>query len=176
MKMIKIVDNFFKEKDLKDVQDFTLNNAYYTPCYFHNTTERSAKTHYGNRWFFPKKSKMLELFKSQAEKKFKLKIKKINSTSGIDQRNLNHFKPHTDQPLGKANLLVMISGPTAVTNGTVFYHGNLNKCELDIHVGFRENRAIMFPSTWVHSQHKSELSNLKRYTSTLFIEDYVLIM
>ena len=39
--MIKIVDNFFKEKDLKDVQDFTLNNAYYTPCYFHNTTERS---------------------------------------------------------------------------------------------------------------------------------------
>ena len=70
------VDNFIdlsnslglKEKDLKDVQDFTLNNAYYTPCYFNNTTERSAKTHYGNRWFFPKKSKHYRYQKNSAKK------------------------------------------------------------------------------------------------------------
>jgi hypothetical protein len=62
----------------------------------------------------------------------------------------------------------MISGPTAVTNGTVFYTDG----ELDIHVGFRENRAVMFPSQHVHSPHVSKVPNLKRYTATLFIQDY----
>ena len=62
----------------------------------------------------------------------------------------------------------MLKGPTAVTNGTVFY----TQGELDIHVGFRENRAILFPSNWVHSPHRSEVKNLKRYSASLFIEDY----
>ena len=66
----------------------------------------------------------------------------------------------------------MISGPAAVTNGTVFYHGPIDNCDLDMHVGFRENRAILFPSNKVHSQHASKVLNLKRYTATLFIEDY----
>ena len=169
--MIKIIDNFFKEKDLKMVQDFALNRAFYVPQYFDNTTEKNPENHYGNRWYFPKEGKLFDLFKSQSENKFKIKIKKTHNC-GIDQRNLNHFKPHTDDPAAKVNILIMIAGPTAVTNGTVFYHGNLDKCQLDIHVGFRENRAVMFPSTWVHSQHKSNISNLKRYTATLFISDY----
>ena len=170
--MIKIIDNFFEEKDLKEVQYFALNNAHYTPCFFDNTTEKSPKTHYGNRWPFPPKSKILDLFLSQTENKFKIKIKEIHSNSGIDQRNLNHFKPHIDESVAKVNILIMISGPTAVTNGTVFYYKNMDQCELDIHVGFRENRAIMFPSTWIHSQHKSNVPNLRRYTSTLFIKNY----
>ena len=62
----------------------------------------------------------------------------------------------------------MISGPTAVTNGTVFY----SEGELDIHVGFKENRAVMFPSDWLHSQHASKVPNLKRYTATLFCSSY----
>ena len=36
----------------------------------------------------------------------------------------------------------------------------------------KTNSFVMFPSTWVHSQHKSNISNLKRYTATLFISDY----
>ena len=66
----------------------------------------------------------------------------------------------------------MISGPTAVTNGTVFYHGSLDSYNLDTHIGFRENRAIMFPSNKIHSQHASNVPNLKRYTATLFVKDY----
>ena len=66
----------------------------------------------------------------------------------------------------------MLKGPTAVTNGTVFYTGPVNKCDLDIHVGFRENRAILFPSNWVHSNHASNVPNLKRYTASLFITEY----
>ena len=62
----------------------------------------------------------------------------------------------------------MLKGPTAVTNGTVFYTDR----ELDMHIGFRENRAIMFPSNIYHSANVSNLPNLKRYTATLFVEDY----
>ena len=66
----------------------------------------------------------------------------------------------------------MIYGPAAVTNGTVFYYGEEHNCNLDIHIGFRENRAVLFPSDKIHSQHAIKEPNLKRYTSTLFIEDY----
>jgi len=171
-KVIKIVDNFFQEKDLKMVQDFALNKAFYSPCFLEGTTEKNKENFYGNRWYFKYQPAIEKIFTKQVEKKFNIKINKIQHSSGIDQKNLSSFGPHTDDPDSKVNVLIMISGPTAVTNGTVFYHGKLDQCELDIHVGFRENRAIMFPSTWVHSNHASNIPNLKRYTSTLFITDY----
>lgn len=166
--MIKIIDNFFSENDLKFIQDFALTKAFYTPCFFGGTTEKNKLNHYGNRWLLENKPELLELFKKQSELKFKIKINNINSYSGIDLRNLDHFKPHVDTGVGVLNILIMISGPTAVTNGTVFYTDG----ELDIHVGFRENRAVLFPSNWRHSQHASNIPNLKRYTATLFILDY----
>jgi len=61
----------------------------------------------------------------------------------------------------------MLYGPIAVSNGTVFYSN-----ELDIHVGFRPNRAVLFPSNWMHSQHASKDKGIRRYTSTLFVKDY----
>tara|TARA_R110000803_G_scaffold82463_2_gene148611 strand:+ start:1481 stop:1987 length:507 start_codon:yes stop_codon:yes gene_type:complete len=166
--MIKIIDNFFSENDLKFIQDFALTKAFYTPRYIEDTIEKNKQNHYGNRWQLENKPELLELFKKQSELKFKIKINNINPTSGIDQRNLDHFKPHVDTNSGVLNILIMISGPTAVTNGTVFYTDD----ELDIHVGFRENRAVLFPSNWWHSQHASNIPNLKRYTATLFIIDY----
>ena len=170
--MIKIIDNFFSENDLKFIQDFALTKAFYTPKYFDNTIEKNKKNYYGNRWEFKNNVELKQLFIKQSEFKFKIKIKKINDNSGIDQRNLDRFKPHVDNKTGILNILIMISGPTAVTNGTVFYYKNKEEVELDIHVGFRENRAIMFPSNWWHSQHASKVPNLKRYTATLFIKDY----
>ncbi len=96
--------------------------------------------------------------------------------SGLDIRNLDHFQPHKDDGAGKLNLFVMLKGPVAVTNGIVFYFSKQTEkgteLELDTHVGFRENRAVLFPSGHYHSPHKSNIPNLKRYTATLFIEDY----
>ena len=173
--MIKIIDNFFNDKDLKRVQDFALNKAFYTPCFFDHAIEKNQESHYGNRFYINTDSELKNLFITQAELKFNLKNLKINKTSGIDQRNLNHFKPHTDSGPPNwiiSNILIMLSGPTAVTNGTVFYVGEENNCSLDMHVGFRENRAILFPSDKIHSQHASKTPNLKRYTATLFVTDY----
>tara|TARA_Y100000004_G_scaffold107827_1_gene120937 strand:- start:832 stop:1338 length:507 start_codon:yes stop_codon:yes gene_type:complete len=166
--MIKIIDNFFNEKDLKFIQDFALNKAFYTPQYFEHAKERNKESHYGNRYQLSNNPELFELFKKQSELKFKIKLKKVNEYSGIDLRNLDHFKPHTDEMTGIANILIMILGPAAVSNGTVFY----TKGDLDIHVGFKENRAILFPSDKVHSQHASNVPNLKRYTATLFVQDY----
>jgi len=170
--MIKIIDDFLNNKDLKIIQNFALYKAFYKPEFFEKTTEKTKENFYGNRWHLNNEPKILNILKNQAENKFNIKIKKIDSNSGIDCRNLDHFKPHIDSSIAKINILIMISGPTAVTNGTVFYHGDLNNYDLDIHVGFRENRAVMFPSNKIHSQHASVVPNLKRYTSTLFVEDY----
>ena len=147
--MIKIIDNFFED-----------------------TTEKNKQNHYGNRWKLKHDLNLKKLFIKQAELKFKIKINKINEDSGIDQRNLDHFKPHEDAGSGVINILIMLSGPAAVTNGTVFYHGTADDCSLDTHIGFRENRAVLFPSAKIHSQHASTVPNLKRYTATLFVEDY----
>ncbi len=166
--MITIIDNFFDKKDLELFQNFALYKAFYTPKFFDNAPDKSKEYFYGNRFYLEDAPDMLELFKKQSEKKFKISIKKVNFNSGIDQRNLDHFKPHIDTGSGIANILLMVSGRTAVSNGTVFY----TDAELDIHVGFKENRAVMFPSDKYHSQHASKIPNQRRYTATLFIEDY----
>jgi len=166
--VIKIINDFFKEDDLKKVQDFALNKAFYTPSYFDDAPEKTKKYYYGSRFHLERNKELLNIFIKQAELKFKIKINKVDWNSGIDLRNLDHFKPHVDDKDAIVNILVMISGPAAVTNGTVFYTDE----QLDIHVGFKENRAVMFPSNYYHSQHASNVPNLKRYTATLFIKDY----
>lgn len=165
--MINIIDNFFNDNDLKIVQNFALTKVFYTPRFFVNAPGRTEKYHYGNRWLFNNEPELLNLFVKQAELKFKIKIKQLNTDSGIDQRRLTCFKPHTDDD-SVVNILIMLSGPTAVTNGTVFY----TKGDLDIHVGFQENRAILFPSNKFHSPHANDKSNITRYSATLFIQDY----
>jgi len=168
--MIKIINDFFEKKDLKEIQDFALNKAVYTPSWFlddDGNIQKNKEHHYGDRFPLIKNQKLFDFFIKQAELKFKIKLKKVNEGSGIDLRNLDHFKPHIDWQ-AKINILIMISGPTAVTNGTVFY----TEGKLDIHVGFKENRAVLFPSNYYHSQHASTIPNLRRYTATLFVEDY----
>ena len=171
--MIKIIDDFFEDEDLKKIQDFALNKAHYVPKFFFDTAEKTKENFYGNKWHLDDDQDLKKLFIKQAELKFKLKINHIAPASGIDQRNLDHWKPHQDKFKEiKTNILIMLSGPTAVSNGTVFYYGTLDDCVLDIHVGFRENRAILFPSDWIHSPHVSNVPNLKRYTASLFLIDY----
>ena len=121
--MIKIINDFFEKKDLKEIQDFALNKAVYTPSWFlddDGNIQKNKEHHYGDRFPLIKNQKLFDFFIKQAELKFKIKLKKVNEGSGIDLRNLDHFKPHIDWQ-AKINILIMISGPTAVTNGTVFY-------------------------------------------------------
>lgn len=164
--MIKIIDDFFDDDELfTNIKNHVTTKLPFTPQYFEGK-ERNQQNYYGSRFHLKKDPDLLDIFKTTAEKKFNIKIKKLHDDTGIDLRNLNKFKAHIDD--SKINILIMLSGPKAVTNGTVFYTDG----ELDIHVGFKENRSILFPSNWYHSNHASNIPNLKRFTSTLFVTDY----
>ena len=166
--MIKIIDNFFDEEDHTKVMDYIKTKIHFTPRYFDDEKPKTKENFYGQRFILEEDETLLNTFIKQSEKKFKIKIKKIYSDCGIDLRNLDHFKPHIDSDHAVINILIMLEGPIGVTTGTVFY----TEEELDIHVGFRPNRAILFPSDKVHSPHKCELKNIRRYTATLFVKDY----
>ena len=168
--MIKIIDKFFNEEDLRFVQDFASRKAFYIPQYLENVTEKNKESFYGNRWHLNNNKDLKQLFIKQAELKFKFKINELHDGSGIDQRNLDHWKPHVDK--AKLNILIMLKGPEAVDNGTVFFNGTLDNFVLDTIVGFRENRSVLFPSDMVHSPHLSNTPKLMRYTASLFITDY----
>ena len=164
--MIKIINDFFDNETYQKVMYHIKTNIYFTPRYFEGSVEKIKENYYGDRFDLISDKNLLETFISQSEKKFNFKIKNIKSDSGIDLRNLNRFEPHVDG--AKLNVLIMLDGPIGVTSGTVFYTDN----ELDIHIGFRPNRAILFPSHYYHSPHKCELKGVKRYTASLFITDY----
>jgi hypothetical protein len=167
--MIKIVDNFFDdEKKFSEIIHHIKNNIYFKPRYFKDSEEKTKENYYGERFVLNSDKFLLETFIKQTEKKFKIKITEINDDCGIDLRNLDHFKPHTDSDIGLLNVLIMLDGSIGVTTGTVFYTDR----ELDIHIGFRPNRAILFPSNKLHSPHKCSLKGIRRYTSTLFIKNY----
>ena len=64
--MIKIIDNFFNDNDLKIIQDFALTKAFYTPRFFVDAPERTDQYHYGSMWQFNNKPELLDLFVKQA--------------------------------------------------------------------------------------------------------------
>ena len=164
--MIKIIDNFFEKEMHNKIVHHVKTKLYFTPMYY-DFTEAKKENYYGDRFKLHLDKNLQQTFVQQAEKKFKIKIKRLSENSGVDLRNLDRFEPHIDKGFN-INILIMLDGPIGVTTGTVFYTDN----ELDMHVGFRPNRAILFPSNKVHSQHKSDVKNMKRYTTSLFIHEY----
>ena len=165
---IIIVDDFFDSNMFEKIKHHVTTKLYFTPRFLEHSTEKNKDSYYGARFQFKNDPSLLDTFIQQTKEKFNIKIKKVHCDSGLDIRNLDRFLPHEDSHAGKLNLLVMINGPTAVTNGTVFYTDN----ELDIHIGFRENRAVLFPSNKFHSPHASNIPNLVRHTATLFIQEF----
>jgi hypothetical protein len=167
--VIKIVNNFFDDQKYKQIMYHIKNNIYFTPRYYDDTAEKTKENYYGERFVLNSDKFLLNTFISQSEKKFNFKIKKVYHDCGIDLRNLDNFSPHIDSIKGSEfNILIMLDGPVGVSTGTVFFTDG----ELDIHIGFRPNRAVLFPSNYYHSQHKCELKGIRRYTSTLLIEEY----
>ena len=172
--MIQIVENFFTDKQLKMIQNFVLNKAIYTPKFLPNATEKNDQSSYGNRFcFYQEKSKKLyKLFVDRAKLKYKINILKIDSDSGLDVRKLTTWKFHVDST--KLNLLVMLYGEENIHTGTVF---ETDEKKFSTVIGFKPNRAILFPSTTRHSPHAALNNdyNVHRYSATLFIKQYKLI-
>ncbi len=171
--MIQIIDNFFEDDVFKKIKHHVTTKLYYTPRWFENSKERNQKQYYGSRSILKSDTELQKKFVEQSEKKFKIKIKNIHKDSGIDLRNLKLVSPHVDPC--KINILIMISGEKDFFTGTLFY-GNEGTIEtgakLDMHIGFKENRAIMFTSDYIHSPFAHEDNDKKRFTASLFVTDY----
>jgi hypothetical protein len=163
--MIHIVDNFLDEKDFNDLKAFSKSkNVIYSPQYFENSTDKTDKNTYGFRYEFLINSELGQCLSKQCLKKFKYKIEKT-SICGIDKRKLTMFKPHTDDGLAKINFYLQIDGGTKLNHGLGIYTDN----KLDIHIGFRENRAVLFNSDLLHSPLVDE--EIWRTTLTMFITE-----
>ena len=68
----------------------------------------------------------------------------------------------------------MLHGEEDIYRGTVF---QTNEREVSTVVGFKPNRAILFPSNTYHSPHSALNNNFNvhRYSATMFIEKYNLV-
>ncbi len=161
--MIKVIDNFFDNQVNLDVKNFCKTKLFYSPAF------TKDNNYYGLRSLINKLD-IVDLFKEQAKKKFKIDINEIHKDSGIDIRNLDKLIPHKD-PQSVLNLFIMIQGDQELNNGIVFYD---NK-KINIHIGFKENRAILFDSNIIHSPYIFKEQTMKRITATLFIKDYKFI-
>jgi len=164
--VIKIVDNFFDDEMYNKIIHHVKTKLYFTPRFWEGR-EKTKENHYGDRFVLNSDKNLLDTFIKQSEKKFNFKIKEVHFDCGIDLRNLDDWMPHIDEDY-KINILVMLDGPIGITTGTVFY----TEGELDIHIGFRPNRAILFPSRRLHSPHKCKLEGMRRYTTSIFVKEY----
>jgi len=161
--LIQIIDNFFDSQIHLDVKNFCKTKLFYSPAF------TADNNYYGLRSIVSKLD-IIDLFKEQAKKKFKINISKIHKDTGIDIRNLDKLIPHKD-PQSILNLFIMIQGDEELNNGIVFYDDK----KINTHIGFKENRAILFNSDIVHSPFIFKEQTIKRITATLFITDYKFI-
>lgn len=162
--MIIIIDNFLEEKDFADLKAFSKSkNVSYSPKYFPKSKEKTDANTYGFRYNFSIDSELGECLSKQCLKKFKYNIVKVGEC-GLDKRKLTMYKPHKDDP-NIFNLYLQIEGGTKLNHGLGFYTDN----NLDMHIGFKENRAVLFDSNLLHSPLVDE--EIWRTTITIFIRE-----
>jgi hypothetical protein len=162
--MIFIIDNFLEDDFFNFIKDFSKSNEVkYSPKYFVGTTEKTDENTYGFRQNIYLDDKICIHLKEKCLEKFKYKIVEL-SECGLDKRKLTQFKPHTDERMGIMNFYLQVEGQTKLNHGIGFYTDN----NLDIHVGFKENRAVLFNSDIYHSPLVEE--DTWRTTLTCFIK------
>jgi hypothetical protein len=163
--MITIIDNFLEEDFFNFVKNFSKSiHVKYTPMYFDKTIEKNDENTYGLRQSINLNDKICTVIKDKCLEKFKYKIIEFTEC-GLDKRKLTRFKPHTDTKLGIMNFYLQVEGKTNLNHGIGFYTEN----NLDIHIGFKENRAVLFDSNLLHSPLVDE--EIWRTTLTCFIKE-----
>lgn len=162
--MIFIIDDFLEKDFFEFLKSFSKSiHVKYAPMYFDGTFEKTDENTYGFRQSINLNDKICNILKNECLKKFKYKILELSSC-GLDKRRLTKFKPHTDEKTGVMNLYLQIEGQTKLNHGIGFYTSN----NLDIHVGFKENRAVLFSTNILHTPLVDE--NIWRTTLTCFIK------
>jgi hypothetical protein len=160
--MIYIENNFLDLDYFENLKNFSKsNNIKYSPRYMDPLREKNDENTYGFRQDLNEKNELCVILRNTCLKKFKFKIEK--GYCGLDKRQLTMYKPHTD--IAMYNLYLMIEGGSELNHGIGFYDNN----QLNIHIGFQENRAVFFNSNILHSPLVD--SKIWRTTLTYFIHE-----
>ena len=142
--MISIKDNFFS--NLIEVKELLQKVPVYSP--------QDWEDHYNEKinWQGHRSNDLemsnINLFnkvKENIEQTFKNKFK-VNHMH-LHERKDEQMNPHVDTNGHDTNCLIFITGKRGFCNGTGFYSEN----ELSKTIGFQENRALLFPSNYLHS-------------------------
>ena len=106
-------------------------------------------------------------------------VEKILSNYGFDICGIEHnyflsskheeATPHNDAG-ADLNCLVYLKGNEIINSGTGFYDKKENQYVLNRHIGFKENRAIIFDSKIFHSSLQFNEGAEKRYVMTNFFK------
>ena len=142
--MIQIKDNFFS--DINEIKE----SLQKIPVYSAKDWEASfgEKINWQgirSRDFTLSHLELFDTIKNNIQDTFKKKYE-INSMC-LHERKDEKINPHIDLPINDTNCLIFITGKEGFCNGTGFYDNN----ELNVAVGFKENRALLFPSDHLHS-------------------------
>ena len=108
-----------------------------------------------------------------------VEVEKILSNYGFDICGIEHnyflsskheeATPHNDAG-ADLNCLVYLKGNEIINSGTGFYDKKENQYVLNRHIGFKENRAIIFDSKIFHSSLQFNEGAEKRYVMTNFFK------
>ena len=162
---ILIKDNFFSEDILSKVHlelpnlNFTNRHAdfkdrsIYNKIYFNCPL---SSDHY-----------LVEELKNILLKDYNIIYKKMESAYFLSTKN-NLPTPHTDSC--ELNVLIYLKGNSLMHNGTGIYEQN----NLNTHIGFKENRAILFNGAkYIHASLQSyEQEASPRYVMANFLNNY----
>lgn len=161
---IIIKDNFFKLKTLNAIKNqlssVCWNNRYnkikstvYNKIYFNQILD-------SNHFAVKEMNQKLKIFN------IKYDIKKTNSEYWLSTKHKNPT-PHTD--INYINCLIYLKGDHLINSGTGFYDKIGNNIVLNTHVGFKENRAIIFDSKIRHSSLQFSENSGTRYVMVNFL-------
>jgi hypothetical protein len=162
-KRIIVEDNFFKKEILNSIYHELMTN---------NFTNRMAEygNVYGREYFQVKLNQahyVAQLTMKNLERLFNLKCTDINSQYVLTTKH-TEAKPHIDIS-HEFNCLIYLKGESIVNNGTGFYDKINDDYKLNTHIGFKENRAIIFDPLIYHSSLQWNEDAKPRYAMLNFL-------
>lgn len=163
---IIIIDNFFKQPTLnlikKDISNLNFSNR--------NFTVSEEEKNLYQRTYFNVNLNLKHFAVEEVTKKLKnlfFNIKNIKSYYFLSTKH-KEATPHCD--FNNLNCLIYLKGNYFVNNGTGFYDLIGGEYQLNTHVGFKENRAIIFDAKIFHSSLQFNENCGTRYAMANFIE------
>jgi len=127
----------------------------------------------------------IKIVRENVKKKFRQEVKRI-STAAWTLANSQEPCPHVDREEfpGEKHLMIYLKGTEEINSGTGFYiakdeksaKGTPNQYDLNTHIGFKENRAVLFTAKdCCHSPLLWNSQSMGRYAALVWFESVDII-